>query len=92
MKKVVLVVLYCSCFLTNKLVVFLVIVKVLDGLLELILDLVHALLEALDTLTQATHEFWYLPAAEQQKNNSYNEDNLTCTQIQKTQYSVQFHT
>ena len=84
MKKVVLVVLYCSCFLTNKLVVFLVIVKVLDGLLELILDLIHALLEALDTLSQASHELGNLPATEEQKDNSYNEDNLTCTQIQKT--------
>ena len=84
MKKVVLVVLYCSCFLTNKLVVFLVIVKVLDGLLELILDLVHALLEALDTLSQAAHQLGYFPTAKEQKYNSHNEDNLTCTQIQKT--------
>ena len=87
MKKVVPVVSYCSCCLINSLFFFLV-VEFLDGLLEFILDLVHPLLETLDTLAQATHELGNLPAAEEEQDDSHNENNLACTKVKKRKYSV----
>ena len=59
----------------------LVVVEVFERLFQLVLDLVHALLETLDTLAQATHEFRNLLAAEEQQYNRHNQDNLACSQV-----------
>ena len=68
-----------------------VIIEVVERLFQLILDLVHALLEALDALAQAAHELGYLPATEEQQYDKNNRDNFACSQIEHSQYSVKYH-
>ena len=72
-------------------VVFVGFVEVLERLLELVLDLVHALLEALDSLAEATHEFGNLPAAEEQQDDQDDSDDLACPEVHKAQNSVKYH-